>query len=298
MRLEGRLLTDLAAFARLQLASGDIDPTYPVLRNLYAHLGLSRDAALWCTALYVAYYHLGSAVETFLAQPEPSLPRGALLHLPTGIERRGMRDRACLRAHLEGWVALTRGGVAAWLDAGLDADPLANFHRLWDRLLAVPFNGRWAAFKWCDLLLNVHAFPLAFPDMRLAECSGPRAGLLLLLGLPEASRPSVAALNRGAMMLRNALADLYDVALPWEQLETILCDFHGMAHGRYYPGHDIDEMQERIDRSALSPATRTALYAARAASFPAAYLGEVGGWHGVDKQRNTLYRRTGAIRGR
>ena len=34
-----------------------------------------------------------------------------------------------------------------------------------------------------------------------------------------------------------------------EQVETILCDFHALAEGRYYVGHDIDQMQEQLDRA-------------------------------------------------
>jgi hypothetical protein len=77
------------------------------------------------------------------------------------------------------------------------------------------------------------------------------------------------------------------------QVETSLCDFHSLTKGGYYLGHDIDAMQEQL-HTTPSDLTPQAV-AARLGTIPAAYLGEVGGWSGVDRDRRRAYRDTGRI---
>ena len=81
--------------------------------------------------------------------------------------------------------------------------------------------------------------------------------------------------------LRERLAAM-GVPLSWERLETVLCDFHSMVKGRYYVGHDIDQMLEQAEKA--PPAIRDLILAARAATLPERYLGEVQGWSGVSDQ--------------
>lgn len=282
-------MSDILTFGRAHRETGDIDPSYPVLKALIARFGLSVDAGLWLLALYVACYHLPVAVAAFLRSPEPRLPEAPL---PCGTERRGHRNPPALRAHLEDYLARTVSGQAAYWATGLGAGGRQNFTLLYDRALAFHGNGRWAAFKWVDLLLHtgVLGVPITFPSMFLEESSGPRAGLALVF--PQAA--IFGRLGPWATVLRSHFHQA-GVPVTWDELETILCDFHSLAHGRYYVGHDIDEMLERIHRTDLPAEALDALLAARRAAFPAAYLGELGGWEGVDKERNRAYRDTGRI---
>lgn len=280
-------LAAIIEFGRHHRATGDIDPSYPVLRGLMADLGLGTDDSLWLLALYVACYHLPVAVAAFLAHPEP----GPVGPLPCGTERRGHRSPQALAAHLAAYLRLTQAGQAAYWCDGLGPDPAANFRLLYGRALACHGNGRWAAFKWVDLLLHTGAVaaPIAFPSAFLEESSGPRSGLAEVYPAARTGRLGV-----WAGLLRREFAAAGE-PVPWDELETILCDFHSLCHGRYYVGHDIDEMLGRIHTTNLPKEAQRSLYAARAAAFPPAYLGELGGWSGVDKERNRAYRDTGAI---
>jgi hypothetical protein len=63
--------------------------------------------------------------------------------------------------------------------------------------------------------------------------------------------------------------------------------------GRYYVGHDIDQMLGQIDRT-TSAFVGEAL-AARYETLPYDYLGEHHDWDGIDDARRKVYRDTGQI---
>ncbi|WAB09179.1 hypothetical protein SEA_LITTLEMUNCHKIN_3 [Gordonia phage LittleMunchkin] len=280
------VLTDYEAWHWLQVKTGDIDPAYPVLRRIGQQL--SRDDAAWLVLRHVTYYHLGSALRSHAEAPGPVLPE-ALLRLPTGTERRAHRDVRQFRRH---WDALVEhvgraGGPRAWLT------PNASGTRGWEvlthRIMDVHGNGRWAAYKLCEIAAKVLDVPIVAPDAGHAYSTGPRKGLALLMTVPPGNSDAVIALlDKRTEQLRRHLNEP-DVA----QVETSLCDFHSAAKGRYYIGKDIDEQLHHLHQV---PSDFTPLaFAARAQSFPPVYLGEVGGWGGVDRDRCRVYRDTGRI---
>lgn len=292
------LLPDIARFARAMIASRDLDPLYPVLAAVEDRVCETEEERLWLTALYLAYYHMSSALAAYRLMPSPDAPLpDALGRFPTGIERRGLRGGKVV-AHLDHLAALAvaAGGlrrfVAApgWYDP---AQPVRNYLRFWDVAQQPWGNGRWAAFKWAELLREVNGLAFSAPDMRMAECTGPKECLAVLAGLRAAD--PVAAYDRAGEDLRDRLREREGLDLSWEELETVLCNFGSLLKGRYYVGHDIDELQERLDAPFLDPADRDLLFTARREALPAAYLGELGGWHGVDADRKRVYASTGMI---
>lgn len=283
---------DYARFHELALTSQDVDPVYPVLSHIGSALNLDRDARLWLTLLHVAYYHLGSALEVFAARPTPGLPPVALLKAPTGTERRAHRTPAKLAAHLAALAdaAESAGSLGLWLDGGLagETSRRARWNIITGRVMRIYGNGRWAAFKSAEMLWKVNGLDLAAPDMGHAHSTGPRHGLGLLFdGLPTGSGAAdVARLDQVSDDLCGWLAER-GLHAPVEEVETTLCDFHSLARGNYYVGHDIDQMQAQLRRRP-SELTTTAMQA-RSAVFAARYLGEVNGWAGVRKPLRRAY---------
>jgi len=286
---EGRL----ADFACRLIASEDIDPVYPVLRGLFAleperFSGAAgqagEEARLWLLALYLAYYHVPSALAAFRCQPVPGLPPGAH-RWPRATERRGLRAAPALTSHLADYARRTAPRQQAWLTAGWEPGAgasTANYERFWLRAQEVWGNGRWAAFKWAELLKKVLGYPLAAPDMRLKFCSGPRACLEHLYGCPGASTETLDGC--GADCWRRLGFRGVPVE-DWEALETVLCNYHSALAGRYYVGHDIDELQGQVDKARatglLTSEDADLLWRARAAALPPGYLGEQQGWRGL-----------------
>lgn len=265
---------------------------YDVLKSLYNQLQLNAEQRLWFTVLYLAYYDITSALSAFYAAgPYPAVPENAG-RWPCAVERRGLRGGKVEIFLREYCNATGLDGQKPWITRGWGSDPAANYELFWEQAQTLWGNGRWAAFKWADLLKNVHELPLAAPDMRMAFCSGPKEGLEWLYGLSGASVAELDAAGADLMeRLRAAGVPLED----WEQLETILCNFNSTRKGKYYVGHDIDEMQHVIESADIGPDAKRALWRARGDALPDHYLGERRGWHGVDPKRKHAYRDSGLI---
>lgn len=292
---------DYQLFHAEAVRSGDYDPMYPVLANLAAGQKWTREQTLWACMVFVAYYDLGSMLRVVTAHPEPTVPGDELLSLPCATERRAHRDPRQLRRHLAAVAeaANTWGGLEGWMDNGLgmsEGHDGAGYPVFSAWLRTLYGNGRWASYKSCELLAWVLAEQKIVPnDMGHAHSSGPRHGLeLLVTGLPQGnSRDDIATLDRVSSELCERMITDGQWA-PVSVVETTLCDFHALAAGRYYIGHDIDQMRAQLDRT---PSDLTAAaYAARARALPPAYLSEATGREpGIDKERRTAFVRTGRI---
>lgn len=286
-------MTDLeafVAFSRLMLESHDIDPLYPVMRSLYKISELTEDAALQMTVTYLAFYNLPSALTAAQAWSEG---KPTPWPMPIAVERRGHRDQTKLAKHFESLreVVQEYGGLTPWLKGCLGPDPVENFRKLYDRTQWVYGNGRWAAFKWVELLKEVHGFPVEAPDMMLKESSGPLDGLRRFA--PRAV--GMSELEDKAVELRQFLRQ-NRVPVSWEQLETLLCNWNSLCSGHYYVGHDIDELQHQIIMApGLPDFWESRLWEARAEALPHQYLGEKHNWIGVQKWALTQYSSNGHL---
>lgn len=282
------LLQDFFRFCVLQLESRDVDPVYPVLAQL--EKTMEPEQALWHTLLYVGYYSLASATMAFSQVPFIDyLPTG-VENLPTGVERRGFRDGS-LRKHVVSLLLLRKqyGSLQAWLKRGFGADTHLNWHILQNNIRLAWGNGRWAGYKTAEILSTVQQYPVSPTDMGNAFSSGPRQGLALFYGEVMGNTHAAIRLldEQGDHLL--TLTRKQGIDLDIAQLETMLCDFHALAEGRYYVGHDIDQMQEQLIKSALPPSLQEPLWHARKMTLPHHYLGEFGGWNGVQKERKKWY---------
>lgn len=293
-----KLREDYYRFHRIQVECGDMDPVYPVLKEIADRLGLDRERRLWLLIVFTAYYHLGSALAAFSEVPDPARAEDAALDLPCATERRGHWSRPRLRAHLEAVqeIAYGPGGLSGYFTGSLWAcTPEDGWRLVQHRASSIPGNGRWASFKTTELIKEVVGLRLSAPDMQHAHSSGPRKGLALLHpGLPEGNGPAEIALLD--TYSRALVGDMRAHRLPVEveTAETSLCDFYSMTRGSYYPGHDIDKMMLQLEALGSGPLIPLA-YEARRAVLPRAYLGELNGRRGIDKGRSVHYRITGEI---
>lgn len=299
-------LPDLLKFAKHLKRSEDIDPIYPVLRELHSMHGLSEEEALWHSFLYVAWYNLpvSHAVFALASEPRSKLAyKGRITKFaktwPTGIERRSNRGGKVFQ-HIEAFCQVTdHTSLAEWFRNGFIEAPTlakreANWRMINERLQAVWGNGRWAAYKHCEVLRRVHDFPVEAPDMGHRFSSGPRKGLATLYGELEGQGEAViAVLDAQGRHLQERLYHM-GLGLDVEELETVLCNWKSLLGGKYYVGHDIDEMQEQIEvaseRGLLDDRLREELYEARRRALPRHYLGEENGWEGVQKKRMISFR--------
>ena len=303
----GPLWPDYSRFHALAVRTGDVDPVYPVLRRLAVTYGPAGIARL--SFLHVAYYDLGSALRAYhrLGIGGLSLTEvDQILRLPSGTERRSHRNPDNLRRHLDALLAVgDHFGDHYRAVLALAGPPPLSYDRLYAGLIGIWGNGRWAAYKTCELLshslrefMGGGALRLEPTDMGMRYSSGPRHGLALLdPSLPtNESAPALRRLDAAARALVDRLEGEGREAT-MATAETTLCDFHSLVKGRYYVGHDIDTMGWQLRRAMYAETTAGDAFAAleeayhvAAACFPPEYWG-----HEPDKMRRTHYKRTGEI---
>ena len=297
-------LADYFRWHHAQVDTGDIDPVYPVLRELANTWDLTTEQRLWLCVVHTIWYHPGSTLVAFQQVPALSrlprtpeaLDRAGLLTLPTGTERRGHRDKVQLLRHLLGLPGAFSGDLKRWARGTIEmhGDPRRSWESVNEHLATVPGNGRWAAYKTAELWQKVADAPITAADAGHRYSSGPRKGLAdLYSGIPgDQSGYAIKHLNRLTQQLADVLGEK-DLA----QVETSLCDFHSLLNGHYYLGHDIDGMQEDWRHPRVAAGIPPEAWEARARSFAPEHLGEKNDWNGVRRDRQRAYRDTGVMLG-
>jgi hypothetical protein len=313
-RSSGELWRDFVQFSQAQLDAQDVDPVYPVLRILQRDL--TREQRFWHTFLYVAFYNIASAEEAFAYVNELGTLPAELASLPTGVERRGLRGGQPLNRHLASLaeIAHAEGSLEAWI-TGWETAPetpderMAAYRIVRDVKLRQPWgNGRWAAYKTAEILQKVNGLPLQATDMGNDDSTGPRQGLELLFGKPEGSAAEqLETLDKLGVVVMDTLNDELrgwlhshpvfmlrgDVTI--DEVETMLCDFHALVDGRYYVGHDIDQMHDQLKRSKAQQFMWNA-WRARREIFEPRWLAEVVGRDpAVEPDRKRAYAELGII---
>jgi hypothetical protein len=295
---------DYAEFHRIQMANRDVDPVYPVLKKIGDLLRWTAEERVRSVFLHVAYYDLGSTLAAVDRRDGAFLraftqPREGL---KCGTERRRHRMGNNLAEHLSDLhhIAEKYNGLSAWTRTYITEHPVDSWIAMTDALMDVNGNGRWAAYKTCEMLAEVCGLPLEAPDMGHANSSGPRAGLGVLY--PDTlelrgNRPSVIRLLdvQSAALVKTLRGLGLEAGVA--TAETTLCDFRSLCEGRYYAGLDIDVMLEQLLRAPLSAGMLEMALRARRLELPEAYLGERAEfrWRGPDRVRKQVYRRTGEI---
>lgn len=299
MPTDERAQADLAAFARVELESGDIEPWAAVLRELLTRGLLNTEQAAWAVKLYNAHDDLGSAFKVAAvfgspqgwAEADPADQDRALRGLTIGTERRNLRGAGLMRRHLDSYVAALHGQAQyMWLR---EAIPLTATHsqafnalHQWMRA-QIWGTGRLAAFEWAEFAGKVLGMPVMAGDGLLWESSGPRESLERIYN-GGAPAPSQEWLEDTATACRDLLWD-NGAKLAWWDFETVICDFNVMRKGRYYPGKHLAMVADEI--SGLPAAERGPLMAAFRAVTPWSNLPP-----GVNKPLAASYARDGLIR--
>lgn len=278
------MFADFVQLANLCCKCGDYDPFHLLLREV--EKDLSREDALWFSCLFIAHYNPGSAYAAFYST---DYLKWKEWEFPIETARRALYGGR-IYTHLDDLCrkAKAAGGLEAFYTRGFTDDPYTNWNILRSNIGSVYGCGRWAEYTFGEVLQKVHGFNVMPTDMGNNGSSGPRNGLILLMG---------AGNDEAGTTLYNFVkpqmeAEFFDYAV----LESMACDFNSLNKGRYYPGRDIDRQQYRIQRAEERIGkTLFDLWEARARVFPHQYLGELNLWSGIDKERCKIYQNTGRI---
>lgn len=146
-------VSDLAEFIQVEQTNRDIDPAYPVLRELTKTM--EPEQKLWAIFCYLAFYDIASGWQVFSLHPAPTAKIGdELLRLPTGVERRNLRGGKPMAYHLASLLQQRHeyGGFHPWLTfhlkvEGDEAMRKGNWERVYWMVQGVWGNGRWSGYK-------------------------------------------------------------------------------------------------------------------------------------------------------
>lgn len=254
MPVDQRTLDDLAAFARAELHSGDIEPWAAVLRRCLTSGWLDTERAAWVVKLYNATDDLESAFNMFARWPTAEAWAAEAPHagidvagFKCGTERRNLRG-GLLAKHVDSYAsALTGQHQYNWLrDAvPLKSTPAEGFWALMSYMQrSVWGTGRLAAFEWAEFAGKVLGMPVQPDHGALWESSGPRESLERIWNGGQRAR-SQTQLDLWASDTRDYLTR-HEAPLQWWDLETVICDFNVMRKGRYYPGQHIAMIKAEI----------------------------------------------------
>jgi hypothetical protein len=290
------LYDDFVQYSIIQMANNDLDPEYLVLEDFV--LDVSLEQGLWATLLHAGYCHVVSALIAFSLCPYPcDLPEYCYT-LPIEVERRGFRGGR-LRTYIHNLLTIRRewGSFVNYFTDQFGSRPEENWFILRNKLQQIWGNGRWATYKTGEVMMIVNKLNVLPTDMDNSHSSGPRMGLgMLYEPVLGNTHIGIKKLDNQALDLLKRLTQLEGVDIRIDQLETMLCEFHSMAVGRYYPGHDIDLLQQQLLAIADCPQDISKhIWELRPKIFPHECLGELHGWSGIDRERKKFYQKTGVI---
>ncbi len=298
-----KLRSDYLRWHPAQVATKDIDPVYPMLKELSRRWRLNDEQRAWLVVCHVVWYHPGSTLAGFqlcpsvdaLPDTEDRMMASPLMKLPCGTERRSHRPKQPLVNHLLGLRrTFAPSGVTGWVEDLLNrcGAPKEAWLELSDELAGLVGNGRWASYKTTEMLQKVCGYQIEAADAGHRYSSGPRRGLENIEpACPIGNTPKdVRALDILTQHWADELGEK-DLA----QVETSLCDFNSLLHGRYYLGHDIDSMQQDWNNPVVDGYISQELWEIREDLFASEMLGELNDWNGVRKEANKHYQRTGEM---
>lgn len=285
------VMADLVTFARLEVEAHDLEPW----AEMIGALDLEPEERLWLISLYNTYDDLGSAVSVFLRWPGGPLEWASARDGEDAndynctSERRNLRGgRVTKRLASYAGLVQAHGSQEAWLNQAPPVAPnLSPFGCMTQHLRQVWGVGRQSAFEWAEFLAKAAGWDLVASDAQLWESEGPRRSLQSLYGN---DKPSAEWLDAAAVSARKHLAER-GVNLSWEDFETVICDFHVMRKGRYYPGRHLAALREEI-AGVPNPLMRLVLAEAFARVIPDPWARIS---PGIDPEKMSVYARTGRI---
>jgi len=287
---------EIIAFTRDLVAANDLAPNYPVLREIIRERGWKEESALWFLLCYITYDHIPSALSAIriLGDAAPPIEDIAehldtLNALPVTIHRRYLAGRTGeqLIRILDYRSEYSDTPMRRLLNYQVASED--GFHGLYDYWRRFPGYHHWATFETCRTLRYVRGWDIRAPSLLLngkflhsITARNPTLALQRLYGAKNRSIPLYARL--GNMFRETLLSAL--IYLDWELIDILIPKADAFTRGAYYVGYALDEMLAHTRRVRdFHPDDRDLIFAARAASFDPAYLGEVSGWKGVRASR-------------
>jgi hypothetical protein len=234
-------------FGALLIKTEDLDPVYC---GLY-RAKLPEPQLCRLLLAYLSFYHLG--VSAWMSEHEGGnfwdwMEKAAVNETPApsggrwprSSERRHFRGQKCVNA-------------VRWLAEHYAPEtPVRLLAKLPTEKLIIaqvckwPMFSTWAGFKAADLMERVYGAPVKFnPNIGLMYES-PRAALNQLVVDHSFIAPEALYNNLMTYFSETKAPPRFDRYCNCQEVETVLCKFGSMRHGKYWVGKDISEVREAL----------------------------------------------------
>lgn len=236
-------------FAINIVESGDLDPDYIFLLNVFNKLKLTDEQRATWIVMKTVVYNSCSEAEIFFRER-------TFENVEYGAERR--KHKRYAKRYFEAFKAHAVGRAASVHRYFRGLPPSASVSL--QALRRIDGVGPWAAWKCLDLLERVLHLPVDFSsvDFRIAY-EYPLKGILMLAGheedvtlLKDSSlyrdclEISVNKIGAGRLCLSPPTRDR---PIGVQEFETIFCKYHSYMHGHYTPGEDLHRLRRRVKAS-------------------------------------------------
>lgn len=245
--MNNKLLKDFDVFSRALVMSNDVDPTYPVIKDILKHKPHYQPE--WFVFVYVAYYSLESAVQFCDMWPtyeEYKDNTGKFIKLREErriINKFGHERRGTCRNPKNQLVLFKAAGD--FIKNDLKTLEKASNLDFRVRLESKPWHGGWSAFKIAEIFEkslgweNLKIKDLGLDGRDPNSNDGPIGGLRWIFGRDNKYNQNwFKTWNRFGSELSKAWD--FDIG----EVETCLCKWHKTVSGKYFVGHDIQEFVE------------------------------------------------------
>ena len=242
-----RIYKEFDLFTRALVNSKDVDPTYMVLKDIIKYYGFEPE---WFAFVYVGFYNIETAIKMCKLMPEKDnwnpkkfkeLRQEGFLS-KFGHERRGTARNVDVQIKMFGEIVEAINAINNFQFE----EQINTNEDFREYLTNISQHSTWACFKLAEVFekaLDYRQFKIN--DLGIIgkdpnSSDGTIAGLRLLTGGKEEVFDKYWYPiwdNFGAKL---AKAYNYDIGC----IETSFCKFNKMSEGKYYVGHDIDEMFE------------------------------------------------------
>ena len=288
------------------LSTGDIDPAFITMSELFRRYELSIEQRYWVAFIYTIFYHNATTFLFMQEFPElekvdlPRLDRWLAKHEATLLFQKDRRwNRFKVSAMVKDYIKVLGGKKQhEFFSQFVTPDPAESFRNVWNWMMkeGVYNVGRHSAVAWIETLMRCLNYPVE-PDSRVMTAAGSSLeGLALALNVEYEDSKTFQKwlLEQAPDLMRDCGTD------DWMYFETVCCAYKGLVKGNRYLGYYLDRMAGEIadgQRLGAEGVNWNTLWEIRREVFPRAFLGELQAepWKAIRKDRLSEFEDTGAI---
>lgn len=223
---ELHLFDDFEKYSRSMIFLNDIDPVYPLLKQIIKKEGFDPEKAVFW---YSYFYSIESMVKYLRNEID-------FTEAKYGIER-GRTPQVRVTEN-------KNKTVNAWNSRNWDqiARECRNGREFAERVKEIPFFGHWVSYKITEIFAetldykNLKPNDMNLENADLSKTSGPTGGLRVLYGMDEVFDKSIVPEWED---LGRTLAARWNIDIG--EVESLLCKFYKVVDGRYVIGKDVNE---------------------------------------------------------